>query len=744
MAALGLPSIISRAPAREDLHVSSLARDDETQVPDRRVELLRTTAIGARGSWTDERGRVRRLDRELSWLQFSERVLALADRDDVPLLERARFLAIFAGNLDEFFQVRVAGLKEQVAAGVTESGTGGTSPAEQLQVIHELVREMLGRQDQLLQERLLPDLAEQGIHIVDWGQLSLAERRVVTQLFEELIYPVLTPLAVDPAHPFPYISNLSLNLAVTVREPTADGRRFARIKVPPVLPRLLTVSGEPSDDVRVIPLEQVIAAHLDRLFTGLEVVDHHTFRLTRNADFEVEETEADDLLLAIESELSSRRFGRAVRLEIEPDMPDEVLRLLQRELGVHSGDVHRLAGPLDLRRLALLADLDRPELKYPPYQATTQPRLSTTVHGQDLDLFAVLADGDVLVQHPYDAFATSTQAFIEQAASDPDVLAIKQTLYRTSGQDSGVVRALLDAAENGKQVAALIELKARFDEEANIEWARVLEEAGVHVAYGVMGYKTHTKIALVVRREGDAIRRYAHIGTGNYNDRTARAYEDLGLLTADPDLGADLSDLFNVLTGYARHSTYRRLLVAPATLRSEIRRLIERETAAGQDGQITVKLNSLVDAEVIESLYAASQAGVQVDLLVRGICCLLPGVEGMSDNIRVRSIVGRYLEHSRIYRFGRKPREVVHLIGSADWMPRNLDRRVEAVTPVEDPELRARLDELLELGLTDDVLAWELRPDGAWERVATVQGINSQTALQRLAQERAHPEVAER
>ncbi len=688
-----------------------------------------TSAIADRGVGD---GPVRLLDRELSWLQFDERVLALAEREDVPLLERVRFLAIFAGNLDEFFQVRVAGLKEQVAAGVVGSGVADLPPSQQLRTIHSMLRDVLVRQDEVLHERLLPALEEQGIRISDWADLSAAEQRHCTEVFEEQIYPVLTPLAVDPAHPFPYISNLSLNLAVTVRDPASGLTRFARIKVPPVLPRLLAVD----ETGRFVPLEQVIAANLGHLFAGLDVVAHHPFRLTRNADLEIEETEADDLLLAIESELSSRRFGRAVRLEIEPDMPDEVLRLLQRELAVDPEDVYRLRGPLDLRRLALLAELDRPELKYPPLQPTTQPRLSTDAQGQDPDLFAVLRAGDVLVQHPYDAFSTSTQAFVEQAALDPQVLAIKQTLYRTSGQDSGIVRALLDAAANGKQVAALIELKARFDEETNIEWARALEEVGAHVAYGVMGYKTHTKISLVVRREGDGLRRYAHIGTGNYNDRTARAYEDLGLLTADPALGADLSDLFNVLTGYARHTQYRRLLVAPTTLRPRLLELIQREAEA-PEGRITAKMNSLVDPEIIEALYSASRAGTRVDLLVRGICCLVPGVEGMSENIRVRSILGRYLEHSRIYRFGQTPGEVVHLMGSADWMPRNLDRRVEAVTPVEDPALRARLDEILELGLSDDVLAWELDSDGAWHRVPTLEGIDSQAELHRRARRRA-------
>ena len=674
-------------------------------------------------------GTVRYLNRELSWLQFEERVLALAEDPDLPLLERAKFLAIFQVNLDEFFQVRVAGLKEQVAADVTGGNPDDMSPSEQLAAITTMVADQSLRHAEVFRDDLVPLLAEAGIRFSDWDVLDADDRSFLVELFEERIYPVLTPLAVDPAHPFPYISNLSLNLAVLIRD--SSDVRFARIKVPPVLPRFVVLP----DGERFVPLEQVIAAHLDRLFPGLEVVEHHAFRVTRNADIEVEEDEADDLLLAIESELTRRRFGRVVRLEVEPDMTDEVLGLLLRELGITQDDVIVLPSPLDLSGLWALYELDRPDLKHPAFNRTTQPRL-TAAPSEDLDIFRVLRDGDVLVQHPYDSFTTSVQAFFEAAATDPDVLAIKLSLDRTSGPGSPILRALLDAAEEGKQVVVLIELKARFDEEANIEWARALEEAGVHVVYGVVGLKTHAKIALVVRQEGDGVRRYGHFGTGNYNHRTARIYEDLGLLTGDRELGADLSDLFNVLTGYSRQEQYRKLIVAPTGFRRRMLELIEREAAA-EDGSIVAKMNSLVDARLIDALYAASQAGTPIDLIVRGICCLRPGVPGLSENIRVRSVVGRYLEHSRIYRFGSEARGYDHVIGSGDWMPRNLDRRVEALTPIDDPELAGRLEEILELLLADDVLAWELGPDTVWRKVPTEAGIDTHLVSQERATQRA-------
>ncbi len=673
---------------------------------------------------------VRILNRELSWLSFNERVLTLAAEPATPLLERAKFLAIFAHNLDEFFQVRVAGLMEQRAAGLGPTTPDGMSPGEQLQHIRPVVEDLYAEQSRIFHDEIAPDFEAAGIRFSDWSDLDDDDREWLVDEFEERVLPVLTPLAVDPAHPFPYISNLSLNLAVRVRDPATGETRFARVKVPPILPRFVVMP----DGERFVPLEQVIAAHLDRLFRGMEVVEHHVFRVTRNADLVVEEEEAGDLLQAIESELTRRRFGRVVRLEVEPTIPEAVLDLLVRELAIDPADVIVSRGPLDLSGLWALHELDRPDLKDEPFSTTTQPRLASTA-GEPVDLFAAIAAGDILVQHPYDSFTTSVQAFVEQAARDPDVLAIKQTLYRTSGPGSPIVRALLEAAEEGKQVVALVELKARFDEEANIEWARTLEEAGVHVAYGVVGLKTHTKIALVVRAEGATVRRYAHVGTGNYNDRTARIYEDLGLFTADPDVGADLTDLFNVLTGYSRQERFAKVLVAPGSLRDRLLELIERETEA-PDGRIVIKANAVVDQEITEALYRASRAGTSIDLIVRGICCLRPGVPGLSDNIRVRSVVGRYLEHSRIYRFGSERRGRDYFIGSADLMTRNLDHRVEAVVPIESPPLQARLEEILQVLLADTALAWELRPDGSWHKLGT-DGTNAHLQLQQLAHRRA-------
>ncbi len=690
----------------------------------------RDTTLGILEAHPEPREQVRYLNRELSWTQFNERVLALAEDPELPLLERAKFLAIFQTNLDEFVQVRVAGLKEQEAAEVSGNNPDQMSPTRQLAALDEVLTELAIRHGRIFNESLVPALAEAGVRFCDVADLDDDDRAHLQEIFEERVFPVLTPLAVDPAHPFPYISNLSMNLAVLVGEPGVEERRFARVKVPPVLPRFLIMP----DGERFVPLEQVIAENLGRLFPGLEVLDHHVFRVTRNADFEVEEEEADDLLAAIESELTRRRFGRVVRLEVTPDMSEEALDLLVRELNIDPSDVMELPGPLDLAGLWSLYDLDRPDLKQSSFTPTTQPLLAEAAT-PDLDIFEVLGHADVLVQHPYDAFTTSVQAFIEQAAHDPDVLAIKQTLYRTSGPGSPVIRALLDAAEEGKQVVALVELKARFDEEANIEWARALEEAGVHVAYGVVGLKTHTKIALVVRSESGRIRRYAHIGTGNYNDKTARIYEDIGLLTADPDLGQDLSDLFNVLTGYSKQAEYRKLVVAPTTFRSRMLELIARERDA-EDGHIVAKMNSLVDGEIIEALYEAAGTGTPIELIVRGICCLRPGVPGLSETITVRSIVGRYLEHSRIFRFGSRERGLDYLIGSGDWMTRNLSRRVEAITPVEDPRLKLRLEEILRINLADDVLAWELGPDARWRRVPTARGIDTHLTLQERARQR--------
>jgi polyphosphate kinase len=663
-------------------------------------------------------------NRELTWLSFNERVLALAARDDLPLLERAKFLAIFTSNLDEFFQIRVAGLMEQVAAGMTRETPDGMRPTDQLDAIGSYVRELVATQVRLFHDGVVPGLAEEGIRFSNWSALDDDDRAWLVQEFDQTVFPVLTPLAVDPAHPFPYISNLSLNLAVVVRDPRDGELHFARVKVPPILPRFVVMP----DGERFVPLEQVIAAHLDRLFPGLEVLEHYAFRVTRNADFEVEEDEADDLMLAIVSELNRRRFGRVVRLEVEPDMPDQVLDLLVRELEITDDRVYRIPGPLGLDGLFALYDVERADLKYDSFTPVVPQRLAS-VAGEEVDLFAVLRRGDVLVHHPYDSFGASVQEFIDAAARDPNVLAIKITLYRTSGPGSPLVRSLVKAAESGKQVVALVELKARFDEEANIEWARTLEEVGVHVAYGVVGLKTHTKVALVVRKEGDRVRRYCHVGTGNYNDRTARMYEDLGLLSADPALGSDLTDLFNVLTGYGRQGSYRKLITAPSGFRARMLDYIRREAEAA-DGTITLKLNSLVDEEMIEALYDASRAGTPVDLIVRGICCLRPGIPGMSDTIRVRSIVGRYLEHSRIYRFGSPARGYDVLIGSGDLMPRNLDRRVEALTPIDDPDLQDRLHSILDVLLADDVLAWEMAPDGSWSRVPTTVGVETHATLQ--------------
>jgi polyphosphate kinase len=667
------------------------------------------------------------LNRELSWLEFNARVLALAEDASDRLLERVKFFAIFSSNLDEFFQVRVAGLQEQREAGVGPASPEGLTPEEQLAGITERVTELYRRTDASWMEDLRPALEKEGVRLVDWSELDDRDREHLEALFSERIFPVLTPLSVDPAHPFPYISSLSLNLAALVRDPSSGERRFARVKVPPLLPRFI----EMPDGERFVPIEQVIAAHLEVLFPGMEIVGHSTFRLTRDADFELEEEEGGDLLEAIESVLRRRLRGATpVRLELDAASTDEVRTLLTRELGLQPDEVYVVEGLLDPSALWSFYELDRPELKDDPWTPVTQPRLEGVEN-----FFEVISHGDLLVHHPYDSFETSVEAFIEQAARDPSVLAIKLALYRTS-EESPIVRALVRAAEAGKQVVALVELQARFDELANITQARTLEQAGVHVVYGIVGLKTHAKVCLVVRREASGIRRYAHVGTGNYNPSTARLYEDVGLLTADRELGADLSDLFNLLTGYSRQQSYRRLLVAPTDLKPRLIELIRGEAVTG-DGSIVLKMNSLVDTEMIDALYEASRAGVRVDLIVRGICCLRPGVPGLSETIAVRSIVGRYLEHSRIFRFGSRDRGFQHFIGSADLMPRNLERRVEVTVPVLDPSLRARLDEILQTELEDDVLAWDLGPDGAWAKVETERGLSAQERLMQLAVERA-------
>jgi polyphosphate kinase len=697
----------------------------------------------------------RYINRELSTLDYFSRVLVIAEDPAVPLLERAKFLAIFHGLLDEFFEVRVAGLKDQLAAGLLGTDPAGLSPGDQLRAIRVETGSLVARRVRAFVDELVPALADQGIRLSSWEALTDEDRAFIEKDFEERIFPVLTPLAVDPGHPFPYISNLSLNLAVIVGDPVTGERRFARVKVPPLLPGfVVTPDGE-----RFVPLDQVIAAHLGALFPGMVIESTHPFRVTRNADLTLEEDEADDLLEAVEMELRRRRFGRAVRLETDDSMTDEVRQLLCRELDLAENDVYIITGPLDLSGLWAVHALERPELKDEPFLAVTPPRL-LTADDEPIDIFKAIRQGDILVHHPYDSFATSVETFIKQASRDPRVLAIKQTLYRTSG-DSPIVKALIRAAERGTQVAALVELKARGDEAANVAWARQLEEAGVHVVYGLMGLKTHSKTALVVRQEDDGIHRYCHIGTGNYNSQTARIYEDLGVLTTDPEIGADLTDLFNFITGYSRRTDYRRILVAPLSLRVAMVERVEKEAARGTEGRLIWKMNNLVDPAIIDALYAASQAGVRINLIIRGICCLRPGVPGLSDNIAVRSIVGRWLEHSRIYFFGTDgeartipaqsnatnnggfdiagymPTGGQFYIGSADMMPRNLDRRVEVIVPVTDAEGGQRLREVLAVELADDALAWELRGDGTWEKVAIGANFNAQRYLQDKAVERA-------
>jgi polyphosphate kinase len=672
----------------------------------------------ARGEVIDESDSAggRFLNRETSDLHFKSRVLALAEDPVIPLLERAKFLSIFAGNLDEFYMVRVAGLKRQQSAGLTTLSADGLTPTQQLAAISKQVGRLMERHAAVFADDVLPALRERGIQIVRWPEISKSQRREMAAVFRERIFPILTPLAVDPGHPFPYISNRSLNLAVFIQD--AEGRvRFARVKVPPLLPRLM-----PIEEGRCyIPLEDVIAANVSDLFPGMEVLASHVFRVTRDAELEVDDDGAEDLLSALEQELTRRRFSKAVRLEIERGTPDHLLEMLMRELQVDESDIFELPGPLDLSCLAELLQINRPDLKDPPFQPVTHPSLVPT-EDASADVFAAIRGGDILVHHPYESFANSVQLFIEQAAADPDVLAIKQTLYRTSGE-SPIVDALIEAAEAGKQVVVLVEIKARFDEIANINWARTLERAGCHVVYGLVGLKTHCKLCMVVRQEGDRLRRYVHIGTGNYNPATARIYEDLGLLTADERLGADIGNLFNYLTGYSRHESYDSLLVAPHEMRQRMIALIEREAAMasrGDPARIVFKLNALVDEAIIDALYKASQAGVSIDIIARGICALRPGVHGLSDNIRVRSIVGRFLEHSRIYYFANGGAEELY-IGSADLMHRNLDRRVEVLVRVAADELKRRLCGILDLALADITGSWRLGKSGKWSRITSTK-----------------------
>jgi polyphosphate kinase len=668
------------------------------------------------------------LNRELSWLDFNEHVLAYAERRSLPVLERAKFLAIFSDNLDEFFQVRVGSLKVQIEAGIASS-PGEEPTGAKLSMITARVRELLDRRSAVFTGQLVPDLAAAGIHLSNWDQLDEDDRAFLDRMFDEQIFPVLTPLAVDPAHPFPYISNLSLNLAVVVRAPGELTKRIARVKVPSLLPRFVVLP----DGERFVPIEQLLARRLSALFPGMEIVEHSPFHVTRNADYDIDVDGADDMVAAVESVLRRRRRSPiVVRLEVDSSMSEEALSLLERELRIEESDVYRVDGPLDLSGLWSIAALDRPELKLEPWTPVTPTRLASTEDGPP-DLFAVIRAGDVLIHHPYESFETSVETFIEQAARDPSVLAIKQTLYRTSLAESRIMEALIRAAGDGKQVVCIVELKARFDEEANIGWAQKLEDAGVHVAYGVVGLKTHAKMCLAVRNE-HGIRRYAHLGTGNYNPETADIYEDLGLLTADPDVTADVSEAFNLLTGYSRQKEFRTLLVAPRGMREGLLELIRAQ--ASQDGLITMKLNSLVDAEVIDALYEASQAGARIELITRSICCLRPGEAGLSESIRVRSLVGRFLEHSRVFRFGHGP-EATYLFGSADLMPRNLDRRMEVLAPIREPALRARIDEMLDDLLSDDALAWELGADGTWQAPSGSGTNNAQVHLEEAALARA-------
>lgn len=666
------------------------------------------------------------LVRELSQLEFVRRVLAQAERERTPLLERVRYIAIVSELIDEIYQVRVAKLEEKVDAGFEDLLRAGMSAPELLERIRSLVADLCEQQSRVFRTELQPALEGLGIHILLWDALDDTDRAYLHRVFHDRVYPVLTPLAVDPAHPFPYISNLSMNLAVMVRETETGQQRFARVKVPPILPRFI----ELPDRRGFVPLEQLISAHIDELFPGMQVSKCHPFRLTRNTDYELAEFETNDLLAALKSEIGRRRRGQVMRLEVERDIDPDVLDLLMRELEIKDRHVYRIAGLLDLGSLTTLANLDLPDYRWKPFPPVVPAGLSGK-----RTFFELISKSDLIVHHPYESFAASTAEFVREAAHDPDVLGIKQTLYRTSS-NSSIARSLITAAELGKQVVALVELKARFDEERNIERAQALEEAGVHVVYGLVGLKTHAKLCLVVRQEEGRLARYVHTSTGNYNEKTARMYEDVGLFTKDPQIGSDVSDLFNHLTGYSKQKSYRKLVVAPTELRDHFLEMVRRESGYG-DGHIVAKLNGLVDERMINALYEASQAGTRIDLIVRGVCCLRPGVPGLSENITVRSIVGRFLEHSRILRLGRPERGFQYYIGSADLMPRNLDRRVEALFPVEDPEAQRRLEEILDLCRADDHLSWVLQPDGTYEPRGQKRGLDLHQALMDLALERS-------
>ena len=655
-------------------------------------------------------------DREMSWLSFNQRVLELAEDPTMPLLERVRFLSIFSSNLDEFYMVRVATLMSKLENGVTAANVAGFTPMELMKQVSIRTNELMERQSRVFHEEIEPLLKNEGIEFVHWDQLNNTERGYVTKLFQDRIFPVLTPLAVDPSHPFPYISGLSLNLAVIVKNPASHEEFFARVKVPEILPRFIATAKTGS--TRFLPLEDLIAIHLQELFPGMVIEDHYTFRITRNQDIDLDEEESEDILTSIEQELARRRFGPPVRLEIENGVDEKLVEKLAEEIKINPENIIHIAAPLDLTSLNKIADLDFPDLKFDPFRSRSAKALSE-VDQEDPDLFfAAIRQGEILLHHPYESFTSSVVQFLQNAAQDPQTLAIKQTLYRTSG-DSPIVEALIEAAEAGKQVLAVIEIRARFDEQANVRWARKLEAAGVHVVYGLMGLKTHAKLSLVIRDEANGLRRYCHLGTGNYNPKTARAYEDLGILSADPELTEDLTKLFNQLSGFAPQSTYSRLLVAPSTLRSGIFERIDREIEnqkAGKPAGIQLKLNSILDEGFVEKIYQASQAGVKIELLVRGICAVQPGIKGVSENITVKSVLGRFLEHSRIFHFVNGGNNE-YWIGSADLMGRNLDRRVESLVRIDKKEHQHRLQEILDLGLSADSSSWQLSGID-WKRVS--------------------------
>jgi len=660
--------------------------------------------------------RERLIDRELSWLAFNERVLELAEDASNPLLERCRFLAIFSSNLDDFFMIRVASVKRKLGAGVTKKNSAGFTPAELMAEISKKTKELIARQTKCFQTDILPKLAQNGIEITDWESLTEDEKSYINKIFTNRIFPVLTPLAVDPSHPFPYISGLSLNLAVLVKQPETNEELFARVKVPASLPRFIETAEFAG--TKFIPLEKVIIANLHQLFPGMEIEDYYTFRITRNADLELEEEESENLLESMEQELLRRKFGPPVRLEVASDIGSDLLNRLKTELSIREEDISRYAEPLDLTGLNRIADLDRPELKFVPFRNQVARELREVDPDSNEEFFSAIRRNEILLHHPYDSFNSSVVRFLEAAATDPNVLAIKQTLYRTSG-DSPIVNALIEAAEAGKQVLAVIEIRARFDEQANVRWARKLEDVGVHVVYGLVGFKTHAKLSLVVREEGNTVRRYSHVGTGNYNPKTARMYEDLGILSADDELGEDLNKLFNQLSGFAPQYSYNRLLVAPRTIRSGLLEKINREIENKKNGKhafIRLKLNSLLDEEFVEALYRASIAGVEIDLVIRGICSLLPGIPGVSENIRVRSVLGRFLEHSRIFHFANGGDDEIY-IGSADLMDRNLNRRVESLVQISKPEHKKDLIKVFDLYVSSTTAGWHLLSTGKWLKV---------------------------